>query len=382
MCFACNVNAQDKLITQKGDVKIVYIVEIAQNNIFYKLENKESASLKQIAKKDVLTIIHYDGTKELFNAGESSTPPPPTVQPTPETAVAISKDDKAINDSLMTKYNGQLVTYINDKVKEKKRTAYLLYLLPGLKKSSLIANANIEMDIKVGPIDKNWLFISSFGPDYYITLKNKTDKTIYIDLGNTFFMRGTEPSPYYIPSATSSTSGKEGGIGVNVGSVAGVLGVGGVAGALANGVNVGGGVSSSSTTTTYAQRVVAIPPMSTKQLEPQLIFPMGCESLYSNLINVYKLDKKTFLASIKFENKNDKLKAGETRLFDENNSPINFGSYITYSFDENCTNTNHLNAGFYVHEVIGYGTFFTTANPVKEFSENYKNSSLGFSLQQ
>lgn len=382
MCFACNVNAQDKIITQKGDVKIVYVVEIAQNNIFYKLENKESASLKQIAKKDVLTIIHHDGTKELFSAGESSTPPSPTVQPTPVTAVAMSNDDKAVNDSLMTKYNGQLVTYINDKVKEKKRTAYLLYLLPGLKKSSLIGNANIEMDIKVGPIDKDWLFISSFGPDYYITLKNKTDKTIYIDLGKTFFMRGTESSPYYIPSATSSTSGKEGGIGVNVGNVAQALGIGGSIGTIANGVNVGGGVSSSSTTTTYAQRIIVIPPMSTKQLAPQHIFPMGCESLYSNLIYVQEYDKNTFSASIKFENKNDELKAGETRLFEENNSPINFGSYITYSFDENCTIINHLNAGFYVHEVIGYGTFFTRANPVKEFSTNYKNSSVGFSLKQ
>ena len=375
-------NAQDKLITQSGDVKIVYNVEVGSTNIFYKLENRENTPIQQIAKKDVLTIIHHDGTKELFNAGESSTPPSPTVQSTPAAAVAISNDDKAVNDSLMTKYNGQLVAYINDKVKEKKKTAYLLYLLPGLKKSSLIGNANIEMDIKVGPIDKDWLFISSLGPDYYITLKNKTDKTIYIDLGKTFFMRGTESSPYYIPSATSSTSGKEGGIGVNVGNVAQALGIGGSIGTIANGVNVGGGVSSSSTTTTYAQRIIAIPPMSTKQLTPQQIFPMGCESLYGNLIYVQKYDKNTFLASIKFENKNDELKAGETRLFEENNSPINFGSYITYSFDENCTITNHLNAGFYVHEVIGYGTFFTRANPDKEFSANYKNSSVCFSLNQ
>jgi hypothetical protein len=132
-------------------------------------------------------------------------------------------------------------------------------------------------------------------------------------------------------------------------------------------------VSSSTTTTTYAQRIVAIP--------PQLIFSMGCESLYSNLIHVQKYDKNT-LVSIKFENKNDELKAGETRLFDENNSPINFGSYITYSFDENCNKAYHLNAEFYVYEVIGYGTFFTRANPAKDFSANYKNSSVGFSLNQ
>ena len=394
--FALQGKAQDKLIIQKGDVKTVYNVEVGANKVFYTLEKKENAPIQQIAKKDVLTIIHHDGTKELFNAGESVTSPPPTVQPTPATAVAISNDDKAINDSLMTKYNGQLVTYINDKVKEKKKTAYLLYLLPGLKKGSLIGNANIEMDIKVvNPMETNHTSVGGLGGllanstvpmkcyYYHLVLKNKTDKTIYIDLGNTFFMRGSESSPYYIPSSTSSTSGKEGGVGLNVGSVAGALGIGGVAGALANGVNVGGGVSSSSTTTTYTQRIVAIPPMSTKRLPPQLIFPMGCESLYSNLIHVQKYDKNTFVPSIKFENKNDKLKAGETRLFDENNSPINFGSYISYSFDENCTIANHLNAGFYVHEAIGYGNAsWGIANQDNDLSANYKNSSLGFSLNQ
>ena len=402
LCFACNAKAQDKLITQKGDVKTVYNVEVGQNNIFYKLENKEGSSLQQIAKKDVVMIIHHDGTKELFNAGELSTPPSAALQPTPTpaTASAPSSQDpaetKAINDSLMKKYNGPLVTYINDKVKEKKKTAYLLYLLPGLKKGSLIGDSNMELDIKVvNPMEANHtsvgggvggLFANLTVPTpcyyYHLVLKNKTDKTIYIDLGNTFFMRGSESSPYYVPSATSSTSGKEGGVGLNVGSVAQALGVGGPVGTIANGVNVGGGVSSSTTTTTYAQRVVAIPPMSTKELEPQLIFPMGCEHVYNNWIQAIKWDKNTVSARFKFENKNDKLKAGETRLFDENNSPINFGSYLTYSFDENCTIANHLNAGFYVHEAIGYGNAsWGSANPDNDFSANYK-SPVCFSLEQ
>ena len=378
MCFACNVKAQDKLITQTGDVKIVYNVEVGTNKVFYTLENKKDAPIQQIAKQDVLTIIHPDGSKEMFGVGES-TPPPPTVHQTPATTVAISNDEKAINDSLMTKYNGQLVTYINDKVKEKKKTACASYLLPRLKKGSIIGDANIESEINIKVVRDRWF---SYNDNYYVTLKNKTDKTIYIDLGNTFFIRGSESSPYYVPSATSSTSGKEGSVGLNVGSVAQALGVGGVAGTITNGVNVGGGVSSSLTTTTYAQRFIAIPPMSTKQLAPQLIFPMSCESLYNNWVQVQQVHKTKFYARFKLETKKDKLmETGETRLFDENNSPINFGSYITYSFDENCTITHHLNAGFYVYEVIGYG-IYVDALPDKELSANYKNSSVGFSLEQ
>ena len=378
--FTLQGKAQDKLITQKGDVKTVYNVEVGANKVFYTLEKKENAPIQQIAKKDVLTIIHSDGTKELFNTGEASTPLSANSQSTPATASAPSSQNpaevKAINDSLMIKYSGPLVTYINDKVKEKRKTAYALYMLPRLKKGSIIGDANIELDIKT---DMD-LYNANY---YYLILKNKTDKTIYIDLGNTFFMRGSESSPYYIPTATSSTSGKEGSVGVGLGSVAQALGVGGPVGTIANGVNVGGGVSSSTTRTTYAQRFIAIPPMSTKKLEPQLIFPMGCENVYNNCLRVFMYDKNT-VGNVRFENKNDKLKDGETRLFDENNSPINFGSYITYSFDENGINTNHLNARFYVHEIIGYGygTLIIKADLDNELSTNYKKSSVSLILLQ
>lgn len=370
-------HAQDKLITQKGDVKTVYNVEVGSNNIFYKLENKESAPIQQILKKDVLTIIHPDGSKELFNGENASDL---KVEKTETASTTSSKQDmaesKVINDSLVAKYNGNLVTYINDDIKAKNKKALILYLLPQLKKGSIIGDSNLDLDIKAD-VDDNYNRICN------LTLKNKTDKTIYIDLGNTFFIRGAESTPYYIPSATSSTNGQSGGVGVNLGSVAGALGVGGVAGTIANGVNVGGETSRSSTTTTYSQRVVAIPPLSTKKLESQLIFPLGSESLYSNLIRVKKIDKKTFYATIKFENKSDELKAGETKLFDESNSPINFGSYITYSFDENCANINHLNAKFYVREIIGYGygTIYLKAHPDKELSTNYKCSPVAFYFQ-
>lgn len=360
--------SQDKLITQKGDVKIVYNVEISTNKVFYTLENKQNAPIQQIAKQDVLTIIHPDGSKESLN-GENSPAAkaeiPPTQLPKQDNA-----QSKAINDSLIAKYNGPLVTYINDEIKAKNKTALFVWLLPQVKTSSIIGDSNMELEIK-----ENNIKYYSDNRLYETTLKNKTDKTIYIDLGNTFFIRGTQSSPYYIPTATSSTNGTSSGAGVNLGSVAGALGVGGIVGGIANGVNVGGGSSSSSTSVTYSQRVIAIPPKSTVQLDPQLLFPMGCESLYNNLIHVGKLDKKTFYVNFKFENKTDELKAGETRLFDESNSPINFGSYITYSFDENCSNVNHLNAKFYVREIIGYGygTLLLKANPDKELSANYKD---------
>lgn len=70
-----------------------------------------------------------------------------------------------------------------------------------------------------------------------VTVKNKTGQTLYIDLGNTFFIRNMSPSPYYVPSATQTTTSTTTGASINMGAVAGALGVGGRAGTLASGVN-------------------------------------------------------------------------------------------------------------------------------------------------
>ena len=103
-------------------------------------------------------------------------------------------------------------------------------------------------------------------------MKNKTSRILYVDLGTTFFIRLGETICFYTPSSTTTSHGKSGGAGVNLGAVTGALGIGGVAGNLANGVNVGGGTTSSTTSTTYSQRIVAVPPMSSIELTPQYLF--------------------------------------------------------------------------------------------------------------
>ena len=73
-----------------------------------------------------------------------------------------------------------------------------------------------------------------------VKVQNKTDHTIYIDLGNTFITRSGEAQAYYVPSSTVTSKGKTAGGSVNLGSVASAVGIGGAVGTLAGGVNVGG----------------------------------------------------------------------------------------------------------------------------------------------
>ena len=95
-----------------------------------------------------------------------------------------------------------------------------------------MADKNVEVEIKTGNYSYDYrakslqfwtprkISIVTTGQCVQITLRNKTDKTLFIDLGNSFFIRGKESSPYYIPTSVSNTNGSSQGVSVNAGSVA------------------------------------------------------------------------------------------------------------------------------------------------------------------
>lgn len=111
-----------------------------------------------------------------------------------------------------------------------------------------------------------------YSPAIQFKIKNKSTRTIYLDLGNTFYTMLGQPVCYYVPTSTTTSSSSSSGGSVNLGAVAGAAGIGGTLGTLAGGVNVGGGTTSGTSSTTFSQRVIAIPPMSTKALEPQSMY--------------------------------------------------------------------------------------------------------------
>lgn len=133
-------------------------------------------------------------------------------------------------------------------------------------------------------------------------------------MGNSFITRNGKSEPLYIPSSTTTSSSKSGGVGVNLGAVADVLGVGGVVGTLANGVNVGGGTTSGTSTVTYSQRIIAIPPKSTKQLDYMSFFKIGESTAF---FEAKKLDKYTHKI---YSRKN--IKRGENQQWKEEDSPF------------------------------------------------------------
>ncbi len=195
-------------------------------------------------------------------------------------------------------------------------------------------NDNVEMKISVAYAFKDGSSDQMI-PKLCVRVKNKTDKMLYIDLGNSFMTMNDETRCYYIPSSSSTTEGKAVGVGVNVGLV-----------------NVGSVASSSHTTTTFAQRIIAVPPLSTKNLEQQPIFvaPMPDMAVYINRLNGLP---EVFVNT----KKHNRVPEGESWTFGSDDSPLHLSAMITCSFDENCTDKFMLRRGCYVNRTACYKNF-------------------------
>ena len=384
--FACSLmagvsaSAQDVLITKDGDVKNVYEVEVGTNAVFYKSEDKADAAILRINKTDVYMIKRKDGTKyDLGNGNNvvnnSQTAQSPQTQAADPVATSVSAEAQRLNEEAIRRVNDYNPKYLGDDTDD--RCKRLLCLL-GYGKDSQIINDDIEIECVTGALDfmkfkkgmkegvsngaaRSDVPFSDFASKFYsnpgikLRVKNKSGKTLYLDLGNTFIMRKGVAMAYYVPSSTSTSNTSSSGMGVNLGAVAGAVGVGGALGTLASGIGVGGSSTSATVNTTYSQRVISVPPMSVKELDVQLMFP-NVETYCDGFgIQDYANPNFDFLPEFSFATKESgNYNNGETHNFSEETSPVKFGFFVSYSDTENCQNEKKLAFNLYLRQIIGF----------------------------
>lgn len=362
--YVLSAMAQDMLVTNEGKSMTIYNLEISDQSIFFQLLDKADAPLQKMLKKDILIIKKADGTKLDLNAPQTTTESQPvqpatqeesgTVYVTPET---LSPEAKATNDALIAKYNQPIGFQV---LKEKKigNKASAVQAVFGIKENSVLSNEDIEINITMGGMSyskkKGNVFEAHNKRSYHhpalqFSIKNKTNRTIYLDLGNTFYISMGQSICFYTPSSTTTTSSSSSGGSLNLGAVAGALGVGGIAGTIANGVNVGGGATSGTTNTIYAQRVIPIAPMGTLTLDAQYMFGNEDKKLCQGLT----YSSYSCLPYIHFT-KNDYMTIGEHYLYNAESSPVNFSFIITYSKNEDCRNLNTQSANFFLKDLCAY----------------------------
>ena len=372
LCAMQSIVAQDVLITTQGDVMTVFIEDISSSTIYYKTENSDAAQLQRIDKSKVYMIKKADGTK--IDLSSASTPTQKST--TPNTAQPLSNETseeaKQRNKELIASINSLTPEYVGKLGKDASRVFCVL----GITENSCMVNDEVELSMKIIKANPTygistieaWKILDFANPMLVLTVKNRTANTIYIDLGNTFFVRGENAVAYYIPSATSTASTSSSGVSVNAGAVTGALGIGGAVGQLANGVNVGGGSSSTTVNITYSQRVIAVPPMSSKPLDGQLLF--NTTGYFFDGLNNRFYDKGINYPEFYFKKqKGDPIfEYGHVHTYSESASPVHFSIVLTYSNTEDCAQTKSIASSLFAKCIVGMGTSKQDISNFKDFS--------------
>ena len=177
-------------------------------------------------------------------------------------------------------------------------------------------------------------------PAVIISLTNNTDKVMYVDLANSFITKGQTAEPYYIPSATTTSSTSTTGGAFNLGGITGALGVGGVVGSLANATTIGGSTGSTTSNVVFSQRIVSIPPHSSISLPYKSIEE---KFLAVDFYNYFY----TCVPSIK------KINIGEEFLYEESNSPYKLSFFMTFAYDEGISAPIISTTVLYCKKIIG-----------------------------
>lgn len=364
MALTQSAVAQDIIITQEGDAHKVYELEIGASSVFYKAENSENAALQKMDKANILMIKYQDGRKVIMGQEENTAP---TVQASPVQPTTTQDNDKPAelspelkqqNLEWIREYNKKN-TFSNVEPQKDKQANRLLCTL-GFKESSTVFTNDIKVEFEIGyfdPIRNSFKdietevtherggFLYEFLIDLNIILNNTSTRTIYVDLGNSFFTRNGKANTMYTPTATTTSSSTSQGVGVNLGAVANAMGVGGAVGTLAQGVNVGGGTTAGTSSTTYSQRIIAIPPKSSKIINTSRLF----EEVKTN--SIHFMYREHGLNYELFSKKN--IKRNEKILFGEEDSPLQFITHITYSYNEDCAHVQTLNTELYLKDILG-----------------------------
>lgn len=157
---------------------------------------------------------------------------------------------------------------------------------------------------------------------------NKSDRTLYIDKGNSFSYKNNEPTCLFTNASYTSGKEKNTGLGINLGSVANAAGIGGIAGTLMGGMNVGGGRTTQNSTTVHEQRVLTLAPKA-----------------------VYKLCDWTIgvsdIARIGFRPR----KIGRTWHFENTDTPYSIRGVLRYSQTEDFSETRDVTVSNYVNDI-------------------------------
>ena len=361
-------SAQDMIVKKDGTVIQAKVMKVGTSEVDYKKWSNQNGPQYSIAVADILAINYQNGEKETFdNVSAQPEASKPAAQPTGMTQVSVetlSAEAKAANDAAIEKYNQIYDTDVNEA--KKNGNAKEAFMRLGVTEGSVLENEDIAISIATGYMLQAGKQPASFSPiapylcnvGIKFMIQNKTNNTLYLDLGNTFYVSMGHSVGYYVPTSTTTTNSSSSGVGINAGAIAGAMGLGGVAGKLAGGINFGGGSTSGTAVTTFSQRVVAIAPGSTYNLDPQYIFCNETRSISPGFLCSLKGMMATHYCKAVFSDENGgRMLNYDLYSYSEQSSPLQLSFVTSYSKNEDFASSSSLRCGLYLMEMYGEGLF-------------------------
>ena len=365
-------SAQDMIVKKDGTVIQAKVMKVGTSEVDYKKWSNQNGPQYSIAVADILAINYQNGEKETFdNVSAQPEASKPAAQPTGMTQVTVetlSAEAKAANDAAIEKYNQIYDTDVN-KVK-KNGNAKEAFMRLGVTEGSVLENEDIAISIATGYMDIKFM------------IQNKTNSTLYLDLGNTFYVSMGQSFGYYVPTSTTTTNSSSSGVGINAGAIAGAMGLGGVAGKLAGGINFGGGSTNGTAVTTFSQRVVAIAPGSTYNLDPQYIFGKEMRSISPGFFCSPNGLMGILCYKAVFSDENGgRMLNYDLYSYSEQSSPLQLSFVTSYSKNEDFASSSSLRCGLYLMEMYGEGLFKQLVKesklPVISANDNAAKKTMG-----
>ena len=320
----------DLILLRNGGEINALIIEISQSEIKYKRASNPNGPLYTIDKNEVEKVVYPNGEMDLFAFIE-----PDDGNPKQQEAVAA-----ADNSTLIKMYNKEYPTRKGRTMNQKKiKSTTLGFVYWGITNNSILSTDDIEIKIinsnLYGFHEHSGMYKNDYRYAYVFKIYNKTDKPIYLDLGNTFKVVNNKSYVWHDGTRITETKNSNVGGGINLGAITNVLGIGGALGTLASGTIVGGSKGNSTTIDKSMQRFLAVAPNSTVTLPPRK---------NSDGKNVYEW----FDATSK-----DKLRKWELTKYSEETAPFTLDFYITYSTDQNFKNYYVLPIHLYSRGIYG-----------------------------
>ncbi|MBE6195939.1 MAG: hypothetical protein E7137_02455 [Rikenellaceae bacterium] len=313
------VAAQDTIVLKDGELLEAKVIKIGESEVEYKKWSNPDGPIYTLKRAHIFTIKYANGEKELFTESAAQ-----RAESNDGVVGFIHKQPAANNQEIIDSYK----TPIQFAKSPKEKASKSYFPIMAMSDSSLVSTDDLEMRI----VPKR-VFDAAYGSGYLvkyaIELKNKSGKTIYIDLANSFRINSDGSSKsYHSSEQTTVSQGSGTGVGIALGGVA-----------------IGTSSQNTVSTTFTQERILVIPPYSTKELS---------EHKYVQLkTNQYKTISDLEAYTFELPEEAPRPNVNGYLSYTEADAPYAVKYIVTYSTQPDFTNYATLQANLYARYLYG-----------------------------